>query len=72
VKQRTKLDHDHPCLACGAPWAIIEQTIQVEEPGVPDMWTKVRSDCSAQCVQTGRSTVEAFNAALEARRQRGW
>jgi len=46
--------------------------IEVAEPGVPDMWTKVGSDCSARCVQTGRSTLEAFNVALGARRERGW
>jgi hypothetical protein len=72
MKQRTKLDRDHPCLACGAPWAIIEQTIEVAEPGLPDTWVPVSSDCSARCVQTGRSTVEAFNAGLNARRERGW
>jgi hypothetical protein len=59
-------------LACGASWAITEQAVEVAQPGVPDTWTKVVSDCSARCVQTGRSTVEAYNAALDARREVGW
>jgi hypothetical protein len=73
MRQRTRLDHDHPCLACGAPWAITEQTIEVaEQQGGSNDWRQVSGDCSARCVQTGRSTVEAANAALEARRARGW
>jgi hypothetical protein len=72
MKQRTRRDRDHPCLACGASWAITEQMIEVAEPGVLDTWRPVSGDCSASCVRTGRSTVEAFNAALDARRERGW
>jgi hypothetical protein len=72
MKQQSRLDYDHPCLACGEPWEIIEQTIDVAEPGVPELWTPVRSSCSARCVETGRSSIETFNAALEARRQKGW
>ena len=72
MKQRTRMDDDHPCLACGAPWAVTEMAIEVAEPGIPDTWAPVSGNCSARCVETGQSTVEEFNAALDARRQRGW
>ncbi len=72
MQQRTRLDHDRPCLACGAPWAWVEQTVEAAETDSPLEWVRVRGDCSARCLQTGKVTLEQANAALEERRLRGW
>jgi hypothetical protein len=70
--QRSRRDSDHPCLACGASWEIVEEAVEVAEPGVPITWVPVGGNCSARCVENGRSSVDQFNAALNERRSRGW
>jgi hypothetical protein len=72
MRQRSRRDPDHPCLACFASWEIVEEAVEVAEPGVPITWVPVGGNCSARCAETGRSTVDQFNAALDRRRALDW
>lgn len=67
---RTREDHDHPCLACGGPWLIVENGI--EAGGQVVRWVAVRSNCARDCLRLGEVSVDRFNEALQERRQLGW
>lgn len=68
-QQRSRLDHDHPCLACGRPWRTTEQAVRGTDRAQPVAWFDVRSDCGGECY---RWDLEAYSAAREERRRRDW
>jgi hypothetical protein len=73
MSTRTELDHERPCLACGEPWDwVLTPTPPEAELPNQETWQVISGNCSARCVETGRVSVEEFNAALAERHRRGW
>lgn len=69
MAQRTRLDEQHPCLACGAPWRITEQGIEVAEIAGPVKWAPIRGECSRGA---RAHDLDEYNEALGERQKRGW
>lgn len=69
MQMRRRLNHDHPCLACDAPWEIVSKPIYVDQLAEPVKWADVSSNCSAQCFL---QDVDRYNQGLTDRHARGW
>jgi hypothetical protein len=67
---RSRLDYEHPCLACGGPWEIIDTEISVQ--GQHIRWAPHSSMCARDCLRRGDVNVDEFNTALAERHSRGW
>ena len=73
VANQLKLDEQHPCSACGAPWSVIMAPIFVAELDEPAGWVPVQGSggCSARCYETGRTSPERYEQVLAHRRELG-
>ena len=66
IRLRSRLDMQHPCLICGAPWEIAEQAVNIVEYATPVTWVPISDNCAARCLEIGRSDLHRSNAAPSA------
>ena len=68
AKMRTRYDHERPCLACGAPWAVTEKGTSTQAFG-PLTWQAVGGECSRG---HRAHPLADYDEGLAERRRRGW